>query len=73
MRKPPTHPALAQAIIDAGSRANLARICGCRRQNIQRLEKLGKPLSPKFVPAAAKALGRTYHDLNPDVYPKEGR
>jgi hypothetical protein len=70
MKKPPVHPGLAQAIIDAGGRAQLAEICGCKRQNIEYLELHGRPLSPQFVAKAAKALGRSPHDLNPEVFPK---
>jgi ketosteroid isomerase-like protein len=71
MRRPPVHPALAQAILDAGGRDALAKIVDCSRQNIEYYERKGKPLPAKFVPRAAKALGRSYYELNPDVFPKE--
>jgi hypothetical protein len=72
-KRPPVHPALAQAIFDAGGREELAIIVGCTRQNIEYLERVGKPLSPQFVAKAAKILGRQPSAYNPDVFPEGTR
>lgn len=65
------YQALIQAVDAAGSRARLARKCGCSTTAVWKWVQSAKRVSPEYVLRVEAATGVSRNLLRPDIYPLE--
>lgn len=65
------YQALIHAVEAAGSRAELARKCGCSTTAVWKWVQSAKRVSTEYVLRVEAATGVSRHLLRPDIYPRE--
>lgn len=65
------YEALCEAVNAAGSRAELARRCGCSTTAVWKWTQSAKRVSAEYVLRVEAATGVSRHALRPDIYPRE--